>query len=175
MIDLQKLREEFKDCECGVKHELTIRDIALGSGITCKTGEILIKNGFKKRLLLVADKNTLSASEGIINALKDFDLTLKIYDNLREASMNEVKVIKGLLADVDGVIAVGTGSIHDICRKACAEENKMLCLFATAPSMDGFASYSSPLTDGNFKITYPAKSPEVIIADTKILAKSPTE
>lgn len=175
MINLQKLREEFKDCECGVKHELTIRDVALGSGITCKTGEILIKNGFKKRLLLVADKNTLSASEGIINALKDFDLTLKIYDNLREASMNEVKVIKGLLADVDGVIAVGTGSIHDICRKACAEEDKMLCLFATAPSMDGFASYSSPLTDGNFKITYPAKSPEVIIADTKILAKSPTE
>ncbi len=175
MIDLQKLREEFKGCECGVKHELTIRDVALGSGITCKTGEILFKNGFKKRLLLVADKNTLSASEGIINALKDFDLTLKIYDNLREASMNEVKVIKGLLADVDGVIAVGTGSIHDICRKACAEEDKMLCLFATAPSMDGFASYSSPLTDGNFKITYPAKSPEVIIADTKILAKSPTE
>ncbi len=175
MIDLQKLREEFKGCECGVKHELTIRDVALGSGITCKTGEILVRNGFKKRLLLVADNNTLSASEGIINALKDFDLTLKIYDNLREASMNEVKVIKDLLKDVDGVIAVGTGSIHDICRKACAEENKMLCLFATAPSMDGFASYSSPLTDGNFKITYPAKSPEVIIADTKILAKSPTE
>ena len=60
MIDLQKLREEFKDCECGVKHELTIRDVALGSGITCKTGEILTKNGFLKRLLLVADKNTLS-------------------------------------------------------------------------------------------------------------------
>ena len=175
MINLQKLREEFSDCKCGVKHELTIRDVVVGSGITCKTGEILTKNGFLKRLLLVADKNTLSASEGILNALKDFDLTLKIYDNLREATMEQVRVIKALLKDVDGVIAVGTGSIHDICRKASAEEDKMLCLFATAPSMDGFASYNAPLTDGNFKITYSAKSPEVIIADTKILASAPAE
>jgi glycerol-1-phosphate dehydrogenase [NAD(P)+] len=41
--------------------------------------------------------------------------------------------------------------------------------------MDGFASYNAPLTDGNFKITYAAKSPEVIIADTKILAAAPSE
>jgi glycerol-1-phosphate dehydrogenase [NAD(P)+] len=41
--------------------------------------------------------------------------------------------------------------------------------------MDGFASYCAPLTDGNFKITYPAKSPEVVIADTKILSKAPGE
>ena len=39
--------------------------------------------------------------------------------------------------------------------------------------MDGFASYSAPIVDGNFKITYPAKCPEVIIADTDILAASP--
>ena len=41
--------------------------------------------------------------------------------------------------------------------------------------MDGFASYNAPLTDANFKITYSAKAPEVIIADTKILAASPAE
>ena len=175
MIDINKLREEFSKCDCGVKHELPIKEIAIGSGITKDAGDILRRNGFRSKLLLVADNNTLKAAKGILDALKGFDLTLKIYDNLREATVEQVNVIKGLLSDVDGVISVGTGSLNDICRKATADTQKPLCIFATAASMDGFASYSAPLTDGNFKITYSAKSPEVIIADTKILASAPTE
>ena len=41
--------------------------------------------------------------------------------------------------------------------------------------MDGFASYSSPLVENGFKASYPAKSPEVVIGDTKILANAPNE
>lgn len=175
MIDIKKLVCEFSNCPCGVEHELGIKAVEIGSGITAHTGEILKENGFSKNLLLVADNNTLSVSDGILDALKDFNITFKIYENLREATVTQVNVIKDLIKSVDGVISVGTGSLHDICRKACADTDTPLCLFATAPSMDGFASYSSPLVDGNFKITYPAKSPEVIIADTKILASAPSE
>ena len=39
--------------------------------------------------------------------------------------------------------------------------------------MDGFASYSSPIVCRGFKSSYPAKSPEVILGDTKILASAP--
>lgn len=175
MLDLNELRKEFSSCECGMEHELTIKDLVIGSGVIKNTGEILLRNGFGKKLLLVADNNTLKAADGVIDALKDFDLEFRIYENLREATVAQVKVIEELLEDNDGVISVGSGSLNDICRKASANANKPLCIFATAASMDGFASYSSPLTDGNFKITYPAKSPEVIIADTKILASAPNE
>ena len=175
MIDINKLREDFSKCDCGVKHELPIKEVAIGSGIVKDTGAILSRNGFKNKLLLVADNNTLKAADGVLNALEGFDLTLKIYDNLREATVEQVKVIGGMLDGVDGVISVGTGSLNDICRKAAAERDKPLCIFATAASMDGFASYNAPLTDGNFKVTYAAKSPEVIIADTKILASAPAQ
>ncbi|MBR2384206.1 MAG: sn-glycerol-1-phosphate dehydrogenase [Clostridia bacterium] len=175
MIDLKELKKEFENCKCGMTHTLNIKDICVGSGITSEVGEILRKNNFQKRLLLVADKTTLSVSEGILDSLKGFSVTKKIYPFIREATVSEVQVIKELLKDCDGIIGVGTGTIHDICRKSAAELDKPLCLFATAPSMDGFASYNAPLVDGNFKITYSAKSPEVIIADTKILAKAPPE
>lgn len=173
MIDLVALKKEFENCPCGVKHELNVKDIRVGSKITSKTGEILKENNFPTNLLFVADKTTLAVSEGILDALKDFNLTFKIYENLREATVSEVNVITSLLSSVDGVISVGTGSLNDICRMASAELNKPLCIFATAPSMDGFASYNAPLTDGNFKVTYSAKTPEVIIADTAILASAP--
>ena len=175
MFNLVELKEQFKNCSCGMEHECNIRDIVVGSGITKDTGEILKRNKFGKKLLFVADKNTLKASDGILDALKDFDLNLHIYENLRESTVSEVKVIRSLLEENDCVISVGTGSLNDICRKAAAESDKPLCIFATAASMDGFASYSTPLTDGNFKATYSAKSPEVIIADTKILASAPSE
>lgn len=175
MFDLKRIIKDFENCECGKRHETALKDVVIGSGVIKDTGDILKRNGFKKKLLLVADSNTLKASDGILEYLKDFQVTLKKYDNLREATMTQVNVIKELLDNVDGVISVGTGSLHDICRKAAADKDKPLCLFATAASMDGFASYGAPLTDGNFKATYDAKSPEVIIADTKILAKAPTE
>ena len=175
MINLKELAEQFKNCPCGRAHELTTKEVVVGSGIVGDVGEILKRNGFDKKLLLVCDENTLRVSRGILEALKDFDLTIKKYENLREATVEQVNVLKSMLKDNDGVISVGTGSLNDICRKAAADTEKNLCIFATAASMDGFASYGAPLTDGNFKATYDAKMPEVIIADTKILARAPKE
>lgn len=172
-FNLERIREQMKNCPCGQVHEINIKEVVIGSGITKDVGEILKRNGFPKKVLFVADKNTLKASGNILQALSDFDLKLKIFDDLREATVQTVEEIEKLTSDCDSVIAVGTGSIHDVCRKASANADKMLCLYATAPSMDGFASYNAPLTNGNFKITYPAKTPEVIIADTKVLASAP--
>lgn len=174
-MDFQKLISDYHGCACGEEHSCDIHEIAIGSGITPQTGEILRRNGFGKRLLVMADRDTLAAADGVLESLAGFTLTKRIYDTLRVATMEDVEAVETLLADVDGVLAVGTGSIHDPCRLACARKEKPLALFATAPSMDGFASYSAPIVGGNFKITYPAKCPEVIIADTKILAKSPAQ
>ncbi|MDY6368000.1 MAG: sn-glycerol-1-phosphate dehydrogenase [Clostridia bacterium] len=173
MVNVENLKKEFSRCPCGKPHELGIKEIVIGSGITDKTGDILTRNGFSGKLLFIADRNTLKASNGVINALSGFYVRERVYDDLREATVSEVENVKKDLKDCDCVISVGTGSLNDIARKAAADLDKPLAIFATAPSMDGFASYNAPLTDGNFKITYSAKSPEVVIGDTKILAAAP--
>ena len=50
MIDLKKIIKDFSDCDCGLKHELNIKDIRVGSGITKDVGNILKENGFGKKL-----------------------------------------------------------------------------------------------------------------------------
>jgi len=175
MLDFKKLIADFEDCSCGQKHECAIHDIEVGRGLVNRVGEILQKNGFPQKLLLVADENTLQAADGILESLSSFDVTKYVYQNIRVATMDDVRRVESYFDRVDAVLAVGTGSVHDPCRLACANRSKPLCLFATAPSMDGFASYSAPIVDGNFKITYPAKCPEVIVADTDILAAAPAE
>lgn len=165
-----------KECPCGRKHETAVRDVCIESGAVKRVGEILEKNEFSKNLLLVADRNTLKAAEGIADSLGGFNVVYKVYDNLRVAEMTHVEELESLVKGRDiSILSVGSGSINDPCRLAAARQDKKLCIFATAPSMDGFASYGAPIVCNGFKLSYSAKSPEVIIGDTKILANAPTE
>lgn len=173
MLNFRALIDSFRDCGCGMDHRCGIHDIRIGSGLVTQAGEILRENGFPRRLLLIGDRDTLAAAAGIEESLTGFEVTRHCYDTLRVATMDDVRLVEDYLDRVDAVVAVGTGSIHDPSRLACARRNKPLCLFATAPSMDGFASYNAPIVDGGFKTTHAAKCPEVIIADTKILAAAP--
>lgn len=177
MSKIIEIIEEYKKgCSCGRKHETAIKDVRIESGVVHKVGEVLKENGFSRNILLVADKNTLKAANGIEESLKDFDVEYKIYDDLRVATMEHVGEIENLISGKDiSVLSVGTGSVNDTCRLAAARQNKKLCIFATAPSMDGFASYGAPIVNNGFKSNYSAKSPEVIIGDTKILASAPRE
>ena len=173
MINFRQLIDSYRDCTCGVEHRCDVWDIQVGSGLVHRVGEILKKNHFPKNLLVVADRDTLAAADGILESLDGFSVITHIYDTIRVATMDDVRLVESYFDRVDAVLAVGTGSVHDPCRMACARKKKPLCLFGTAASMDGFASYSAPIVDGNFKTTHPAKCPEVIIADTKILADAP--
>ena len=175
-MGILEIINEFKSsCSCGRKHETAVEDVRIASGLVNQVGEILKENRFSKNLLLVADKNTLKAAEGIVESLKDFSVEYKIYDDLRVATMEDVNSVEALIEGRDiSVLSVGSGSINDTCRLSSARQNKKLCIFATAPSMDGFASYSAPIVADGFKSSYSAKSPEVIIGDTKILANAPT-
>ena len=177
MTKILEIIDDFKrDCPCGKKHETSIEDIRIESGAVHIVGEVLSKNRFSDNILLVADKNTIKAADAIVDSLKKYTLEYKIYDDLRVATMDHVNEIENLIKERDiSILSVGTGSINDTCRLAAARQNKKLCIFATAPSMDGFASYGAPIVCNGFKATYAAKSPEVIIADTKILASAPNE
>ena len=68
---------------------------------------------FPKRVLLVADRNTLKASEGLLECLErtGYIIKLKLYEDLTLAEMHEVVELQKLSGDVDGILAVGSGSI----------------------------------------------------------------
>lgn len=176
-MNIKSIEADLQGCTCGRAHHTNIRAVEIGSGITANAGEILLKNGFPKNILLVADKNTLHAGAGVIESLvgKGFTIKQHIYNNLRTADMEQVELLEKLSAGIDGIFSVGSGSLNDICRLAAYRQHKAFAIYATAPSMDGFASNSAPITKNNFKYSYPAAQPSVIIADTKVLAAAPAE
>ena len=176
-MDLKKILHSVENCPCGRKHTIATEVVEIGSGIVHTCGEILCRAGFPKTVLLVSDRNALAAADGVVESLEaaGFQLKKLIYDNMMYARIEQVREVKALCSDVEGVISVGTGSVNDICRVASFEAGKKFCIFATAPSMDGFASDTAPIVENNFKTSYFVEQPMVILADTAVLAKSPVE
>lgn len=176
-MDLDKLRAEMADCECGHKHDFDLEGLYIGSGVINDVGAILKKHDFPRRILMVADGNSFRVTAGLYERLlgDGFTVELHVYDDMKVADMREVEELEKLLARADGCLSVGTGSVNDICRLASFRAGKQFAIVATAPSMDGFASDSAPITKDGFKTSHPCRQPRVIIADTKILAESPNE
>lgn len=176
-MDLNQIRAKMAHCECGQPHNIDLEALEIGSGMMERVAEILSGNGFPKRILMVADVNSFRVTKGLYEQLLDagYTVELRVYEDTRVADMAAVEELQVLLRRVDGCLSVGTGSVNDICRLSAYRENKQFAIVATAPSMDGFASDSAPITEGNFKTSYPCRQPRIIIADTKILAESPTE
>ncbi len=178
-MNLESITESLRHCPCGREHTCDIRGIWIESGLVTTVGERLMAQNFPKRLLVVADENTFAASEGILPSLENagFITELVLYKNLKEANMKDVEHLCSLAkqVEVEAVLSIGTGSLNDICRLAAYRVDLPLAIFATAPSMDGFASGTTPIVTNGFKETHQARQPQFILADTKILAASPAE
>lgn len=175
IMDINQICSSLENCPCGIEHKMDLKALYVDSGLLLQCGEILKKHHFPQRILLVSDQNELKAADGIIEILQNsgFCVKTKIYPDLRIAAIEDVELVEALMQDCDGVLSVGSGSCNDICRYSSYRQNKRFAIFATAPSMDGFASDSAPIITNGFKESKQARQPEIIIADTKILADAP--
>ena len=176
-MDLKNLLKRFENCPCGRKHSFDLETYVAREGLVNEVGDELLKANFPKKIYIVSDENELKAANGILESLDKcgYKYELKVYPDLKYAYMDDSLEIADKISNFDGLLSIGTGSCNDICRYAAYIANKPFAIFATAPSMDGFASDSAPLIKNNFKISYQCRQPSIVLADTNILASSPSE
>ena len=94
-------------------------------------GELLLENNFSKNILLVADNNTLKASEGVIESLKKQKISYLIYRDLHVATMDHVFEIERYIMGKDiSVLAVGARAVAAACSIAASRQKKKICIFA---------------------------------------------
>lgn len=179
-LEIEKMAGLNFSCDCAKNHKVDIESIIVEKEALKNKSRILDSLN-KKNLFFVADNNTYKAcGEELLNILKDekYNVTEYIFQGKEPLIPNE-KSIGRLLIEIPKntslIIAVGSGTINDICRYLSYKTNVPYIIFATAPSMDGYASTVSPLIVENFKKTFEATYPKAIIADTQILRKAPLE
>lgn len=172
------VNEFLKPCSCGRKHEIVVDDIIIESGAVKGLPEILSRGAYKnyKNIAMICDENTYEAAgktvESLVPGLKKAVLNPK---NLHADEHGVEKAKKHLdrIGDVDLMIAVGSGTIHDITRYHAYERKIPFFSVPTAASVDGFVSTVAAMTWHGFKKSFTAVSPIVVIADTDIFSQAP--
>ncbi len=132
--------------------------------------------------LLVMDPNTEEAAGGAVaDALAGAGVEPGAFrfperSGLRATSENAEAVRARLRRDrPDALLAVGSGVLTDITRWAAHLEGRDFVSVPTAASMDGYASSVAAMQIDGVKVTYPARAPEAIFADARVVAAAPIE
>ncbi|MDD3243508.1 MAG: sn-glycerol-1-phosphate dehydrogenase [Eubacteriales bacterium] len=175
--DLEELLGKTTACVCGREHRVITRAYYVGFDAA---HELIAQTGLtpKDHILLVADGNTFEAGgQTLAYALRDSGVTGDIVTfGKGELHADETTVGSILTAVKDEtslLIAVGSGTINDSVRYVAHRCGLPYCIFATAPSMDGYASNVAPLLIRGIKTTLPAVAPMGIFGDIDVLRQAP--
>lgn len=158
-------------CICGKTHPLFVRDLWIESGALRRLPELLCRH----QPVVICDENTFVAAGQAACAFLPNCICVKLPAQNLHANERGVALAKEQLgkASPDILVAVGSGTIHDITRFIAHEKRLPFISVPTAASVDGFVSTVAAMTWEGFKKTFPAVSPLYVLADTDIFSKAP--
>ena len=173
-MDINELLKGL-ECSCGKKHECAIKYVFAENNAVSHLKDICKEFN---HILIVADENTYKvAGSKTEKYLSDKNISRQIFPGTSILIPNEsaIEAVQNKLNDIDLIIGIGSGVIQDLCKYVSHSSGIPYYIVATAPSMDGYASSGAAMITDGMKVTYSAKVPDAIIADTSILKDAPME
>lgn len=164
--------------ECALSNAVKTQRFWLGEGILPEVSAMFKALFPGKKAAVIADCNTFPAAgrevdaalraAGIVTAPPwVFDAPPHVDPTSVDSAVAHLKS-HGAIA-----VAVGAGSINDLCKVAADRLGQQYLCVATAASVDGYASSGAPMTTDGFKKTVPCAAPLGIVADIAVLRLAP--
>lgn len=158
-------------CACGKEHYMTTEMCVIEAGCMEKFSSYLAEYGITGRSAAIYDENTYKVTAGLHPAA-DTEIILPP-ENLHADNHGVALTLEQLPGNCDYLIAVGSGTIHDITRYCAYEKGIPFISCPTAASVDGFCSSVAAMTWEGFKKTFTAMAPKLVIADLNIISQAP--
>lgn len=168
IIDSKKYSEK---CSCGKSHEMTTELCLIESGALSRLEIYAEKYGLSGFSAAVYDENTYRAFDGV-RPRAGLEVILPP-DNLHANEHGVELLMKSLPEKVDFLIALGSGTIHDITRYCAYLLGIDFISCPSAASVDGFCSSVAAMTWHCHKKTLSAVAPKLVIADLDVISKAP--
>ena len=157
------------------------RSIVIGKGVADQAGRVFIELFGDRRAIIVADGNTFAAIGGVVaESLREAGVEMiepylfpgspTLY-----AGYSNIELLRDHLAPLDAVVvAIASGTLNDVAKRANGELGREYMVVGTAASMDGYAAYGASITKDGFKQTLSCPAPAGIVADLTVMAAAPT-
>lgn len=165
------------DCNCGAMHRCDIDKIIVKEGAISEISDYIM-SGFYHNTCVICDSITEEIAGKLVyqelrNNLIQFEpIVLKEKEVIAdERSIGDIMI--HIAPKCDLIIAVGSGTMNDLCKFISYKMGIDYIIVATAPSMDGYASNVSALIVNHLKSTFEVGRPKAIFADLNIIAEAP--
>ena len=174
-IDINRFSEP---CDCGKTHHIQVKDIILGKEASdrllkaLKVGEL---SGYRHPVI-ICDDNTKAAASGKMNEIWRLCGEVLLPSDHLHADNRGVALVEEALEKREGtdlLLAIGSGTIHDLSRYVAYKKGIPFVSVPTAASVDGFVSTVAAMTWNGMKKTIPAAAPIYVYADTEIFSHAP--
>jgi glycerol-1-phosphate dehydrogenase [NAD(P)+] len=169
------LEGTLTDSQTGELLSVPVRKVTIGTGLAGSAAQLVAPLDPGKRLAVVMDPDTRSATgEAVAAALSaDHRVETIVLGPHPHPDMDMVEQVMAASGGADGLIAVGSGSINDITKHAAHRSDKPYSVFGTALSMNGYTSSSAAITEKGLKKSLASTAPRGVFLDLDVLAAAP--
>ncbi len=162
-------------------HDATdTQSVTIGAGVLTSVADVFGQSFGDQPAVVVADENTFAvAGEEVHQCLEAAGHTLvEPYvfpgqPTLYAEYENIVTLGEALHAHDAIPVAVGSGTLNDIVKRAAYERDRPYMVVATAASMDGYTAFGASIAKEGFKQTLACPAPKAVLADLDILMHAP--
>lgn len=155
-------------CSCGHSHHIMTRKAVIESGCMAHFEDYMAQEHFLGRRAVVYDSNTYQFAPHV-----RADLQVVLPAQGLRTTLEHGEALLRQLNGIQVIVAVGSGTVMDICRYCAWKMDIPLVVCATVASMDGFcANVLSILVDGQKK-SLTTIAPSLVLADLDIISKAP--
>ena len=171
----QLLAGEFWDPDDGKALVAPIRTVVIEDSLAGREARMVAELDLGGRLAVVSDPTTRAVlGRRVEQALgRAADVESIVLPEHPEPDLETVNRLRQAIGSASALIAVGSGTINDLCKYASAQANLPFAVFATAPSMNGYTSVNAAITTLGHKRSLAAQAAAGVFFDLEILAAAP--
>lgn len=162
-------------------HEATDTEhVVIGDGALDSVADVFERSFGDSAAIVVADENTFEVAGATVNRTLE-GTGREVGDpfvfpgrpTLHADYENITTLVEALRPHRAVAVAVGSGTVNDIVKRASHECERPYMNVATAASVDGYTSFGASITKDGFKQTMECSAPRAVVADLAVLMKAP--
>ena len=165
-------REYGGPCPCGREHPLATRLCVIEPGALTRFEDHMAELSLGGKRCAVYDRNTYHVIPEALHPRAEQEILLA-GSGLHADEFSTAEFLRELRPDVEVIIAIGGGPLHDIVRFCSKKRGIPFVSVPTAASCDGFSAEVAAMTWGGIKKTMSCQAPVLVVADTDILRAAP--
>jgi len=170
------LAGQYPDPETGEMLGAAARSVVIADSLDGREADLIAALDLGHHLAVVADEDTYAAlGRRVSGALASrFAVQEVVLGHAPHADTATVAQLGARLDErTEAIIAVGSGTLNDLCKMAALARGCPQVVFATAPSMNGYTSVSASITEAGIKRSVRAATPVGAFFDLRVLAAAP--